>query len=113
MRHGRDRGSAGATRCWVTLLDSSPAMLEIARHAADEAGVAERATIYQGDVSELVESFTASFDVVVCHNVFEFVQDPGAVLLGCARAMRDGSAILSIVVRSRGWGGTESCPQCG
>ena len=87
--------------CWVTLLDSSPAMLEIARHAADEAGVAERATIHQGEVSELVESFTASFDVVVCHNVLEFVQDPGAVLLGCARAMRDGSAILSIVVRSQ------------
>jgi len=44
---------------------------------------------------------TASFDVVVCHNVLEYLDDPMAVLCGAARALRDSSAILSVLVRNR------------
>ena len=43
----------------------------------------------------------AAFDVILCHNVLEYVDDPIAVLRGAARALRDSSAILSVLVRNR------------
>jgi S-adenosylmethionine-dependent methyltransferase len=88
--------------CDITLLDSSQAMLDLARLAAQDAGVPGRVTLRHGDASELSRLFpAASFDVVICHNVLEFVHDPSTVLRGMARALRDGSATLSIVVRNQ------------
>jgi SAM-dependent methyltransferase len=43
----------------------------------------------------------ASFDVILCHNILEYVDDPASVLRGAARALRDTSAMLSIVVRNQ------------
>jgi S-adenosylmethionine-dependent methyltransferase len=86
----------------VTLLDTSPAMLEIAKGAAREAGVTGKIALKQGDAAQLANSFRArSFDVILCHNILEYVQEPGAVLRGAARALRDSSAILSVLVRNR------------
>lgn len=86
----------------VTGLDSSQAMLDIGRRAAEEAGFANGITIRIGDASQLSELFPAgSFDVVLCHNLLEYVDHPAAVLRGAARVLRDTSAILSIVVRSQ------------
>jgi len=86
----------------VTLLDTSPAMLEIAKGAAREAGVTEKIALKQGDAAQLANLFRArSFDVILCHNILEYVHEPGAVLRGAARALRDSSAILSVVVRNR------------
>lgn len=86
----------------VTLLDSSPAMLDIARSAAQKAGVAEKIEIRQAGADQLSNLFDAgSFNVVLCHNVLEFVEDP-TIVLGCAaRVLRDSSAILSLLVRNR------------
>ncbi len=86
----------------VTLLDSSPAMLEIAERAAREAGVTDKVILQHGDVAEIANLFrTRSFDVILCHNVLEFCDDPGAVLRCAARILRDSSAILSILVRNQ------------
>jgi S-adenosylmethionine-dependent methyltransferase len=86
----------------VTLLDSSPVMLEIAERAAREAGVAEKIALKHGDAGQLANLFhAASFDVILCQNVLEYVDDPIAVLCGAARALRDSSAILSVLVRNR------------
>src|SRR3984957_19492649 len=86
----------------VTLLDSSPAMLDIAQRAAREAGVTEKVALKHGDVAQLANLFhAASFDVILCHNVLEYLDDPIAVLRGAARALRDSSSILSILVRNR------------
>lgn len=86
----------------VTLLDSSPAMLDIAKRAAREAGVTDKVALQHGDVTELTNLFPIrSFDVVLCHNTLEFCDDPGAVLRGAARALRDSSAILSVLVRTQ------------
>lgn len=86
----------------VTLLDSSPAMLDIAKSAAREAGVTERVVLQHGDATQLANLFhTRSFDVILCHNILEYCDDPGAVLRGAARALRDSSAILSIFVRNQ------------
>ena len=86
----------------VTLLDSSQAMLDIAKGAAQEAGIIEKIETKHGDADELENFFQdGMFDVVLCHNILEFVDDPGAVLRGAARTLRDSSAILSVLVRNR------------
>ena len=85
----------------VTLLDYSPAMLEIAHCAARDAGVLDQVAVKSGDVMGLSSLFKArSFDVIVCHNVLEYVDDPVAVLCGAASLLRDSSALLSILVRT-------------
>ena len=87
---------------YVTQLDSSQAMRDIARRTADEAGVADRLTFAEGDAAQLTDLFpAASFDVVLCHNILEFVDDPTSVLRDAARLLRDTSAILSVVVRNQ------------
>ena len=86
----------------VTLLDSSPAMLDIAKRTALEAGVADKVVLQLGDATRLTDLFqTQSFDVILCHNVLEYLDDPMAVLCGAARALRDSSAIISVLVRNR------------
>jgi S-adenosylmethionine-dependent methyltransferase len=86
----------------MTLLDSSSAMLDIAKRAAREAGVNGRIALNHGDAAQVANLFPAvSFDVVLCHNILEYVDDPVAVLRGAARAMRDSSAILSAIVRNQ------------
>jgi S-adenosylmethionine-dependent methyltransferase len=86
----------------VTLLDSSPVMLDIAKRSALDAGVSGQVTLQQGDATELSSLFNAeSFDVVLCHNLLEYVDDPSAVLCGAARMMQRPSAMLSVLVRNQ------------
>ena len=86
----------------VTLLDNSPSMLELAKQSTQQAGVSERIALKHGDASELATLFPAgSFDVVLCHNVLEFVADPGAVLAGVADVLRIPSGIVSVLVRNQ------------
>ncbi|HEY3615895.1 MAG TPA: methyltransferase domain-containing protein [Candidatus Sulfotelmatobacter sp.] len=108
--HALDLGSGtGATAVrlarlglHVTLLDPSPAMLDFAHHAAQEAGVTGRITLKLGDAAQLATLFdSGAFDLVLCHNVLEFVDDPSAVLRSAARSLRDSSGIISALVRNQ------------
>ena len=86
----------------VTLLDSSPEMLDIAKRAARKAGVTDKVVLQPGDATQLANLFhPRSFDVILCHNILEYCDDPVAVLRGAAGALRDSSAILSVLVRNR------------
>ena len=86
----------------VTLLDSSPAMLDFAKGAAQEAGVTDKIELKQGDAAQLAKLLHGeSFDVILCHNILEYVDDPCAVLRGAARALRDPSSIISVLVRNQ------------
>jgi S-adenosylmethionine-dependent methyltransferase len=86
----------------VTLFDSSPAMLDIAKRTAQEAGVTDKVVLHHADVTQLADLFPArSFDVILCHNILEYCDDPGAVLRGAAGVLRDSLAILSILVRNQ------------
>jgi len=86
----------------VTLLDSSLAMLELAERAAREAGIGEKIALKHGDATQLENLFDAgSFDVILCHNVLEYLDDPCAVLEGAARMLRDSSSIISALVRNQ------------
>ena len=87
----------------VTLLDSSAAMLEMAKLTASEAGFTGDIILRCGDAAEAGELFPGdSFDVVLCHNVLEYVDDPDAVIAGAARLLRrDSPSLISILVRNR------------
>jgi len=86
----------------VTLLDSSAEILDIAERAAREAGDTESITLKHGDAAQLANLFPSeSFDVILCHNILEYVDDPCAVLRGAARLLRGPSSIISILVRNQ------------
>jgi S-adenosylmethionine-dependent methyltransferase len=86
----------------VTLLDSSESMLELAKLTAKKTGVADQITLRAGDLVQLTSLFDAtSFDVIICHNVLEFVDEPIALLRNMARTLRDSTSVLSVLVRNR------------
>jgi SAM-dependent methyltransferase len=80
-------------------------MLEMAKRAAEEADLEEKITLKLGDAVQVANLFPAgSFDIVLCHNLLEYVEDPNAVVSAAARVMRSdssGAGILSILVRNR------------
>jgi S-adenosylmethionine-dependent methyltransferase len=86
----------------VTLLDSSAEMLDMAKSTAREAGVTAMIALKHGDAGKLASLFPMeSFDVILCHNILEYVDDPCAVLRSAARALRDPSSIISVLVRNQ------------
>jgi S-adenosylmethionine-dependent methyltransferase len=87
---------------FVTLLDASLPMLAFARRAAREAGVGERIELKHGDAAQLAKLFdTEPFDLILCHNILEYLDDPCAVLRSAASALRVPSGLLSILVRNQ------------
>jgi S-adenosylmethionine-dependent methyltransferase len=86
----------------VTLLDASVPMLDLAKRAAREAEVTDRIALKHGDAAQFANLFSAeSFDLILCHNILEYVDDPRAVLRSAARALRDPSSIISVLVRNQ------------
>jgi S-adenosylmethionine-dependent methyltransferase len=86
----------------VTAVDCSAAMLDIAQRTAHEGGVAEKIVLKHGGAAQLASLFPAgSFDVILCHNILEYVDHPEAVLRDAARALRGSSAIVSVLVRTQ------------
>jgi S-adenosylmethionine-dependent methyltransferase len=86
----------------VALLDSSPTMLRLAERTIVEAAAGDKITVQQGDAAQSADIFqTGSFNVVVCHNLLEYVDDPAAVLRGAVRVMRGSSAVLSVLTRNQ------------
>jgi len=85
----------------VVLLDCSEEMLGIARQQAEASDVAARVSLRCADAGQLTELFApGSFDVVVCHNLLEYVEDPSAVVRDIAHVLRK-DAVLSLLVRNR------------
>ncbi|MCA1633772.1 MAG: methyltransferase domain-containing protein [Acidobacteria bacterium] len=85
----------------VAVLDSSAAMLALASASARRAGHSSRVSFQVGDAARAAEIFPpASFDLVACHNVIEYVEDPAAVVKAVGAAARRG-AVLSLLARNR------------
>ena len=86
----------------VTLLDESLPMLDLAKCAARDAGVTESIALKHGDAAQLAHLFDAdSFDLILCHNILEYVDDPCAVLRSAAGLLRNPSGLISILVRNQ------------
>lgn len=85
----------------VTVVDPSPDALASLLRRATDAGVAERVRALQGDADSLGDLVPpAAADLVLCHAVFEFVDDPDAVAQALHDALRPGGA-ASILLANR------------
>lgn len=80
----------------VVVVDPSPDALAALGRRAQEAGVADRITGHQGDLSTLPEA-AAPADVVLCHGVLELAGDPATALETLAGQLRPGG-VLSLLV---------------
>jgi SAM-dependent methyltransferase len=86
----------------VTGLEADPDMLRAARAslATEPAGIRERVRLIEGDGRDTgVHFLPGSFDVVLCHGVLMYVQEPDAMLAGLARMLAPGG-LLSLLVRN-------------
>ncbi len=84
----------------VTGVERDPEMISAARQAlaAEPEGIRERVRLLQGDGRDTgVHFLPGSFDVVLCHGVLMYVEEPDPLLAGLARMLAHGG-LLSLVV---------------
>ncbi|MFI9294008.1 methyltransferase domain-containing protein [Streptomyces gardneri] len=85
----------------VTIVDYAPAMLAAAAERATAAGLSERMSCVRADVTALPADLTAGeFDVVLCHNLLQYVDDVPATLAGALAPLKDGG-LLSLMAINR------------
>jgi SAM-dependent methyltransferase len=86
----------------VTGVEQDPGMVAAARAAlaGEPEGIRGRVRLVEGDGRETgVHFLPGSFDVVLCHGVLMYVEDPDALLAGLARMLAPGG-LLSLLVRN-------------
>ncbi|MDL4771023.1 methyltransferase domain-containing protein [Actinomadura xylanilytica] len=80
----------------VTVVDANPDALAALERRADESGVVVRAL--QGDASDLPDLLGPhSADLVLCHSVLEYVEDPAAAMAALTGTVRPGGAVSVLV----------------
>ena len=85
----------------VALLDLSPGMLADAASAAEREGIAGRMSFHQGDLAALPALFPEPcFDLVLCHNVLQYLDDLDGSLRALCHLLRPGG-LLSIISVNR------------
>lgn len=87
----------------VTVVDPSPdALFGLQRRAAED-GVADRVRGVQGDAHGLFEvAERGGYDVVLCHGVLEYVEDPAEGLRNAVAALRPDGGTLSLLAAGLG-----------
>ncbi|MET9775982.1 methyltransferase domain-containing protein [Streptomyces sp. NPDC006367] len=86
----------------VTGLERDATMIAVAREAlaGQPEGIRERMRIIEGDGRDTgVHFLPGSFDVVLCHGVLMYVEEPDPLLAGLARMLAPGG-LLSLLVRN-------------
>ncbi|MFD5452985.1 MULTISPECIES: class I SAM-dependent methyltransferase [unclassified Streptomyces] len=86
----------------VTGLERDATMIAAAREAlaGQPEGIRERMRIIEGDGRDTgVHFLPGSFDVVLCHGVLMYVEEPDPLLAGLARMLAPGG-LLSLLVRN-------------
>ena len=85
----------------VTVVDPSADALAALERRADETGVAARVRAVQADAAELGDVVAPdSADLVCCHGVLEYVDDPATAAQAAALVLRPGG-VLSLLVAQR------------
>ncbi len=85
----------------VTVVDPSPDALAALQRRAADMGVSALVQPVQGDAGALVSIVGAgTADVVLCHGVLEFVDDPAAALRDARQTLRE-HGLLSLLVSQR------------
>ncbi|MEU1591319.1 methyltransferase domain-containing protein [Streptomyces sp. NPDC005708] len=86
----------------ITGLEQDPKMISVAREAlsGEPEGIRERVRIIEGDGRDTgVHFLPGSFDLVLCHGVLMYVEEPDALVAGLARMLAPGG-LLSLLVRN-------------
>jgi len=86
----------------VTGVEKDATMLAAAREslAGEPEGIRERVRLVQGDGRDTgVHFLPGSFDVVLCHGVLMYVEEPDALLAGLGRMLAPGG-LVSLLVRN-------------
>jgi S-adenosylmethionine-dependent methyltransferase len=85
----------------VDLVDYSKQMLEVAASRAAEAGLAQQIRVCQADLLGFPDLYkAASFDVVLCHQVLQYVEDARGLCASLVAALKPGG-IVSLVTMNR------------
>ena len=85
----------------LTLVDFSSEMLAAAKASAEELGVAEEMSFHQADLAALPTLFPEpAFDVILCHNLLQYVDDLSGALQTICQTLRPGG-LLSIICVNR------------
>lgn len=86
----------------VTVVDPSPDALFALERRAAEAGVTDQVRGVQGDTTGLLDVVqAAAHDVVLCHGVLEYLDDPAEGLRNAVGALRP-AGTLSLLAAGRG-----------
>ncbi|MER6331136.1 class I SAM-dependent methyltransferase [Streptomyces sp. NPDC014983] len=86
----------------VTGVEQDPVMVAAAREALarEPEGIRERVRLVQGDGRDTgVHFLPGSFDLVLCHGVLMYVEEPDPLVAGLARMLAPGG-LLSLLVRN-------------
>lgn len=83
----------------VTVIEPSPDALATLRRRAQAANVTEQVTAISGDADNLAEHGLTA-DVVLCHHILEYVDDPQQTMHNAVAALQPGG-LLSIVIQLR------------
>lgn len=86
----------------VTGIEREPRLIAVARElvAAEPQGIRDRMRIVEGEGRDTgVHFLPGSFDVVLCHGVLMYVEEPDPLLAGLARMLAPGG-LLSLLVRN-------------
>ncbi|MER6037905.1 MULTISPECIES: methyltransferase domain-containing protein [unclassified Streptomyces] len=86
----------------VTGVERDATMIAAARRtlAGEPEGIRERVRLVQGDGQDTgVHFLPGSFDVVLCHGVLMYVEEPDPLVAGLARMLAPGG-LLSLLVRN-------------
>ena len=86
---------------FVEIVDYSGQMLADAARRAAQEGLQDLINLHQANVHEVGSLFPDShFDVVLCHNVLQYVEDVPALLKSLARPLKE-SGLLSLISINR------------
>lgn len=95
--NGEDAVRLAARGHEVTVLDPAGAMLSGAKERAEAADVADRLHVVQATAQDAPELFgTDDFDVVLCHNLLQYVTDRPAMLAAITAPLRE-NGLLSVL----------------
>ncbi len=83
----------------VDIVDYSTEMLADAAERAARVGAQERISLYHSDLSNLMAIFPpAQFDVALCHNVVQYIENVSALLQVLARLLKPGGCISLVTI---------------
>jgi S-adenosylmethionine-dependent methyltransferase len=84
----------------VVLCDPSREMLDRAQHTIEQAGLASHVRVVHAPIQQLTAMLDETFDVITCHAVLEWLQNPREALSDLAQLLKP-AGLLSLMFYNR------------